>query len=169
VTRRSHKRWSSIYGPTQLNRPAQEEAAAGAMVKRHPTNPAGHCALATVLLRTARPAEAEKVLHGARAPISATAAARVGMARELMETVRSQKHLSPDVARRLFDEAGALLTEAERLNANDFDVLSARLRWLGLNANRFDPARAAVYREQTQRLLMRMDELRAKKGLPTPR
>jgi TonB family protein len=159
------ERLLGLYGPRQLNRPDQLEAAARAMVKRQPTVPAGHYALATVLLQMDKSADAETVLRGARAGIKPTAPARAGMAGELVKTVRSRDDLPPAIARRLFDEAEALLIEAEKLNANDVAVIEGRMSWLNVSADRFekDPARAAAQREQARRLMARALEIRSKK------
>ena len=159
------ERLLGLYGPTQLNLPDQLEAAARAMVKRRPTVPAGHYALATVLLQTDRSADAEDVLRGARTAIKPTAPARAGMAGELVKRILYREDLPAAMARRLFDEAQALLIEAEKLNANDVAVIEGRMSWLNLSADRFekDPARAAAQREQARRLMTRALEIRSKK------
>ena len=155
----------NLYGPKHLNRPAQEEAVARAMMKRQPTAPAGHYALVTVLLRTGRSADAEAAMRAARTAIKPTAAGRAGMSSELVKTILVQEHLTPDSARRLFDEAGALLTEAEKLNINDLPVIEGRMSWLNLSAEKFekDPARAAAQREQAKQLMARALAIRTKK------
>ena len=159
------ERLLDLYGPKQLNRPDQQEAVARGMLKRQPDAPAGHYTLATVLFRTGRPADAENVLRGARAAIKPTPAARAAMASELVTAVRRHDDLPPAAARRLFDEADALLTEAEKLNGNEVTVLEGRMGWLHLSADRFerDPARAAAQREQAKRLMTRALAIRTKK------
>jgi len=69
------------------------------------------------------------------------------------------------IARRPFDEAGELLTEAEKLNGNELRVIEVRMGWLNLNAEKFEknPSRAAADREQAKRLMMRAQAIRAKK------
>ncbi len=69
------------------------------------------------------------------------------------------------VARRLFDEAQALLLEAEKLNANALEVIEGRMSWLNVSADRFekDPARAAAQRNQVKRLAMRAQQIRSRK------
>jgi hypothetical protein len=92
------------------------------------------------------------------------------MASELMQAIHGQAELTGDVARRLFDEAGQLLSEAEKLNGNDVHVIEGRMGWLNLSADRFekDPARAAAQREQANRLMARAQEIWKKKAGPRP-
>ncbi|MEO5895370.1 MAG: TonB family protein [Vicinamibacterales bacterium] len=161
---RAFTRLLDLYRPKLLNRPAQEEATARVMTKRQPTVPAGHYALATVLLRTGRLAEGERVLRGARTAIKPAAPSRAAMAGELVQVILIQE-LPPDVARRLFDEAGELVAEAEKLNSNDVTVLESRMSWLNLSAERFekDPGRAASQREMAKGLMERAQAIRMKK------
>ena len=160
------RRLLDLYGPAQLNRPAQEEATARAMIKRQPAAPPGYAALAKVLLRTGRSADAEAALRSARTATGATAAARAGMAGAFVDVVRSQSDLPPAASRRLFDEANQLLTEAEKLGANELAVVEGRMSWLMVSADRFetDPARAAAQREQADRLRARALAIRTRKA-----
>jgi hypothetical protein len=90
------------------------------------------------------------------------------MAQQLLDVLRPERPdpaLTIQSARRLFDEADALLTEAEKLDANSPDVLQARGQWLNVNARHFekDTVRAKALAEQARRLLDRAYELREKK------
>jgi TonB family protein len=155
-----------LYGPEQLNRPGEQEAVARAMVKRSADVPAGHYILATVLLRAGKSSEAESVLRGARAAIKPTAVSRAEMAGQLVQRIVLRNDLPAAAERRLFDEATALLLEAEKLNPNAREVLEARMSWLNLSADRFekDPARAAAQREQARRLAARAQQLPPRKS-----
>jgi len=88
------------------------------------------------------------------------------MAAELIHVVR-QEGLSDAAARRLFDEAGTLIAEADKIkrSADDIDVIESRMAWLNLSADRFekDPARAAAQREEANRLKERALALRTKR------
>lgn len=155
-----------LYGPAQLKRPAREEATARAMIKRQPAAPSGHAALTAVLLRTGRSADAETALKSARTATATTAPARAGLASAFVYAVRDHDDLPAAAARRLFDEANQLLTEAEKLGANELAVIEGRMGWLGVSAERFetDPARAAAQREQADRLRARALAIRTRKA-----
>lgn len=154
-----------LYGPAQLKRPAQEEATARAMIRRQPAVPRGHAALVAVLLRTGKAADAETALRSARTATAPAAAARAGLATAYVHAVREQNDLPPVAARRLFDAASELLTEAEKLRADDLAVIEGRMSWLNLSAERFetDPARAAAQRAEADRLRARALALRTGK------
>lgn len=155
-----------VYGPAQLKRAAQQETVARAMVKRQPAAPVGHVALATVLLENGKTADADAALRTAHSALKPGAEARAALASKLLYTVRIHEDLSPAAGRRLFDEADALLTEAEKLNANEVTVLEGRMSWLNVSADRFekDPARAAAQRERAKQLATRAIAIRTKGG-----
>jgi TonB family protein len=157
-----------LTGPRELDRPDRQETAARAMLKRQPDDPAAHCALAAVLLRTGRTADGEKALRTARARAKSSPSSRGALAGQMVGTVHTQKELPPAAARRLFDEADSLLSEAEKLKGgdNDIAVIEGRMAWLNLAAERFesDPARAAADRERAARLSARAIQLRQLRG-----
>lgn len=155
----------NVYGPAQLKRPAQEEAAARAMVKRQPGAPEGYAALIAVLLRTDRSADAETAMRSARAATAATAAARADLARAFVHTLSDGGDLPPAAARRLFDEANQLLTEAEKKGADELAVIEGRMAWLSVSAERFetDPVRSAAQRAEADRLRARALRIRTGK------
>jgi hypothetical protein len=155
-----------LYGAAQLDRPAQEEATARTMIKRQPAAPPGHAALTAVLLRTGRSTDAEAALRSARTATAPSAPARAGLASAFVHTVGDQGDLPPAAAHRLFDEANQLLTEAEKLGANELAVIEGRMAWLNVSAERFetDPARAAAQREQANRLRARALAIRTSKA-----
>jgi len=159
-------RFLDVTGPANLNRLDRQEAAARAMLKRQPAEPSVHYALASILFRTGKTGDAEKVLRNARSTIKPTSATRSAMAAELIHVVR-QEGLSDAAARRLFDEAGTLIAEADKIkrSADDIDVIESRMAWLNLSADRFekDPARAAAQREEANRLKERALALRTKR------
>ena len=161
----AYERVHGVLGPARLNRPDQQEAAARVMIQRYPADAAAYYALAGVLLRGGRAAEADNILRGARSAIKSTAASRPSMAGRALGIVRSDPDLPPAAARRLFDEADALILEAEKLAPNGPDVLAARGGWLIVKSDRFetDPARKKALAEQGKRLLARSIELQQKK------
>jgi tetratricopeptide (TPR) repeat protein len=154
-----------VLGPGLLNRPDREEAAARAMLVRHPAGARAHAALAHVLLRTGRAADADGALRAARAAVPATASSRAALAGRLLAIVRTDEALPAPAARRLFDEADVLSAEAEKLGPDNPDALAVRGGWFLVNADRYerDPARARELAERGQRLLQRSIELRQKK------
>jgi tetratricopeptide (TPR) repeat protein len=149
-----------LYGPAQLNRAADQEAVARGMVTRQPTEPAPHYTLAMVLLRNGKAAAADTAMQAARTAIKPTAATRGRMASAALRAIRDDS--SADTNQRLFDEATALLREAEKLNAAAREVLSARVNWLNASADRFekDPAKAAAQRTEAKRLATRVMQMR---------
>ena len=155
-----------VYSPGQLKRPAEQEAVARAMVKRQPAALVGHVALASVLLQNGKTADADAALRAARSSLKPGAAPRADLASGLLRAIHESNVLSEPAARRLFAEADALLTEAEKLNANDVTVLEGRMSWLGMSATRFekDPARAAAQRAQAKQLETRAIAIRTKGG-----
>jgi tetratricopeptide (TPR) repeat protein len=155
-----------VYSPGQLKRPAQQEAVARAMVKRQPAALIGHVALASVLLQNGKAADADAALRAARSSLKPGAVPRADLASGLVRAIHESNVLSESAARRLFDEADALLTEAEKLNANDVAVIEGRMSWLGMSATRFekDPARAAAQRAQAKQLETRAIAIRTKGG-----
>ena len=153
----------ALSGPKELNRPQVVDAAARTLLKRSPDDPAAHYTVATFLFRAGRAGDGDKALRAARTAIKATPSSRADMARQLIRTVRDADDLPPNAARRLFDEAGALVTEAEKLKGgkDDRSVISARIAWLKMSAEQFekDPARAAAQREQATQLAERLKRL----------
>jgi TonB family protein len=148
-----------LYGPTELNRPAQEEAVARAMVKRVPTEPGPHYAVAIALLRAGNMTGADEAIRAARTAIKPTAASRASMTSAAIRAIRREEELSLPAQRRLFDEATALLAETERLNGTreNLAVIEARMSWLQLSAERFeqDQGRAAKQRAEAEQLSKR--------------
>jgi tetratricopeptide (TPR) repeat protein len=80
-----------LYGPTELNQPALEEATARAMLKQTPTAARPHYTLAGVLFRHGKATGAEDVLRTARATIRATAASRAGMSSAIVRVILARK------------------------------------------------------------------------------
>jgi TonB family protein len=153
-----------LSGPKELNHPERVEPAARSLVKRQPDDPVGHYTLAAVLFRTGRTGDGEKALRTARTSIKATPSTRADMASQLLWIVRRDADLPTPAARRLFNEASTLLTEAEKLSGanNDPAVISARIVWLNLSAERFekDPARAVAQRELAKALTDRLQPIK---------
>ena len=153
-----------LSGPKELNRPDRIERAARTMVKRQLDDPWAHCVLAGILFRAGRTRDAEKTLQTARKSIKATSSARADMASALVGTIKRENDLPPAGARRMFDEASALLTEAEKLPGGKDDpaVISARIGWLNLSADRFenDPARRQAQRDLALQLVNRLREIK---------
>jgi TonB family protein len=164
--RYAFERFLDVTGPKNLNRPDLQEAAARAMLKRQPQEPSVHYALAAILFRAGKAGEAEKALRNARSTIKPTAASRAGMVSAALHMVMSDDQLPAEAARRLFDEAGSLVDEAEKLarGAEIVDVIEARMGWLYLSSQRFekDPARAAAQKEEAKRLEERAQAIRVK-------
>ncbi len=155
----------ALSGPKELNRPQLVDAAARTLLKRSPDDPSAHYMVAALLFRTGRSGDGEKALRTARSAIKATPSNRAAMAHELIRTVRNGDDLPPAAARRLFDEAGALVTDAEKMKGgkDDRDVISARIAWLKMSAEQFekDPARAAAQREQAKQLAERLKAMQS--------
>jgi hypothetical protein len=155
-----------VYSPGQLKRPAQQESVARAMVKQHPEAFVGHVTLASVLLQNGKTADADAALRAARRSLKPGPVPRADLASALLGAIRESNVLSESMARRLFDEADALLTEAEKLNASEVRVLEGRMYWLGISATRFekDPSRAAAQRARAKQLETRAIAMRTKGG-----
>jgi TonB family protein len=152
-----------LYGPKQLNRPQSIESLARAMLKREPDNLRAHYIRAAALLRMQRSKDAEKALRDARGAVKGNTPSRARMASYAVDTLMEQGDLPPATLRPIFDEANALLVEAEKVKGSDSDpdVLFPRAAWLKISGERFetDPARAAAQRERAQQLAERAKEL----------
>ena len=148
-----------LYGPARLNQPARQEATARTLIKQTPNAPRAHYALAAVLFRTGNSTGGEEALRAARTAIKPAPASRAGMASAIVRVIGAEDTLPTASKQRLFDEAAALLTEAEKLagTREDLAVIEARMSWLNLSAISFekDPARAAAQRAEAERLAKR--------------
>lgn len=164
--RYAFERFLDVTGPKNLNRLDRQEPVARAMLKRQPQEPFVHYTLASILLQSGKSGDAEKALRTARSAIKPTAASRAAMAGTLTSIVHRQQQLPAAAARRLFDEAGTLVDEAEKLarGAENVDVIESRMAWLYLSGERFekDPARAAAQKAEAKRLDERARALRMK-------
>jgi len=150
-----------LYGPFELNRPAEYERLVGEGLKRHPTDPGAHAYLIALIARKEEPIDG--AVRAARAAIPKTAKARTELAGHLMAFGRDDRET---VAVRLAAAALALVDDALTLNPNDIDALEQKAEILRTQARRAtEPERAKLLAEEA-RLRAQAAELHHRRPQP---
>ena len=92
------------------------------------------------------------------------------LAHYLLDGFRPDIGLSASAGPAVMDAADQLITETERTARNDPDVMEARVHWLNVKANRFepDPAKAKALQTQALQLMTRAAALRKARAIREP-
>jgi hypothetical protein len=158
-----------VLRPARLNQPSQIEAASRTMIQRYPMDAAPRGTLALAQLDAGRTAEANETIRAARTGLTKPAS-RALLAHYLLDGFRPDIGLSASAGPALMDAADQLITETERTARNDPDVMEARVHWLNVKANRFepDPAKAKALQTQALQLMTRAAALRKARAIREP-
>lgn len=144
-----------LYGPLELNRPAEYERLVGEGLKRHPADPFAHAYVIMLLARKGEPIDG--AVRAARAAIPKTAHARTELAGVLMGFVRDD---TESVGVPVTAVALGLANEALTLGPNDVHALEQKAEILRTQATRAsEPERTKLFAEEA-RVRARVAELR---------
>jgi len=135
-----------LYGPLELNRPAEYERLVGEGLTRHPADPMAHAYLIALLARKGAPIDV--AARGARGAIPKTAKARTELAGQLMAFARDD---GETVTVSLATAALGLVDDALTLNPNDIDALEQKAEILRTQSRHAsEPERAKLLAEEAR-------------------
>jgi hypothetical protein len=135
-----------LYGPLELNRPAEYERLVAEGLKRHPADPFAQAYVITLLARKGEPIDG--AARAARAAIPKTAPARTELAGVLMEFVRDD---GETVGVAVAAAALGLVNDALTLDPNDIKALEQKAEILRTQARRAsEPERTKLFAEEAR-------------------
>lgn len=135
-----------LYGPAELDRPAEYERVVAEGLRRHPADPLAHAYAITILARKREPID--RAVRAARAATPNSAAGRTELASALMARVLDDRM---DVAMPVAAAALTLVDEALTLNPNDITALQQKAEILRAQARRAsDPERMTLFAEEAR-------------------
>lgn len=144
-----------LYGPLELNRPAEYERLVGEGLKRHPADPFAHAYLIALLARKGEPIDG--AVHAARAALPKTAHARAELADVLMGFARDD---TESVGVPVTAAALGLVNDALTLDPSDIKTLEQKAEILRTQARRAsEPERTKLFAEEA-RIRAQIAELR---------
>jgi hypothetical protein len=144
-----------LYGPLELNRPAEYERVVGEGLERHPADPFAHAYAILLLARKEHPIDG--AVRAARAAIPKTAHARAELASLLMGFARDD---GESVGVPIAAAALGLVNDALTLDPNDINALEQKAEILRTQARRAsEPERARLFAEEA-RVRAKVAELR---------
>jgi hypothetical protein len=150
-----------LYGPFELNRPAEYQRLVGEGLTRHPADPFAHAYLIALMARRGEPIDG--ATRAARAAIPKTAKARTELAAQLMAFARDDGEA---VAVPLAAAAVALVDDALTLSPHDINALEQKAEILRTQARRAtEPERAQLLAEEA-RLRAQAAELHHRRPQP---
>lgn len=144
-----------LYGPLELNRPAEYERLVAEGLQRHPADPLAHAYVIMLLARKGEPIDG--AVRAGRAAIPKTAHARAELASVLMGFVRDDRE---SVGVPVAAAALGLVNDALTLDPDDIKALEQKAEILRTQARRAsEPERTKLFGEEA-RVRARIAELR---------